>query len=355
MGFSAVLASCCLVLSFCSLFIAAQASEIDSFSRRGLVLGSVIPPAVPVIDAATNERLLNILNGLNARDNDCNPKDLEDAVVLGLSGHKIPNVLQGRPTFLYGYFGFMEPFVDRGHDDEHRFLFSVDHTQRQESIYRYLTPRQSIPIRATLGGAIRVGKLLIGSDKFGHFLGQGYEYYRTGSLKKAIARGDALEDEVLGYSSSGVYSYADLSANFAGYQFYKQLYKGDNPYIICQEGAWKLNERHPFTWADYITPAWDEAINCSGYRSANFANRVKRRIVELQEEQRKDLTCPVALTTCVDVLADYRARYGKEVASHLISPQCSTMADLGVKTRWSRQNLQVPGESPRHFPARWID
>ncbi|MHB1156762.1 MAG: hypothetical protein ACYC26_07975 [Phycisphaerales bacterium] len=74
-----------------------------------------------------------------------------------------------------------------------------------------------------------------GTDKIGHFFQQGYENYeldlkgRTQGLsepdrrKQIVAKGAALEKGVFGLFLSGIYSNADLAADYAGYKFYLNL------------------------------------------------------------------------------------------------------------------------------------
>lgn len=74
-----------------------------------------------------------------------------------------------------------------------------------------------------------------GTDKLGHFFMQGHTYYTIykyglahwKSIKKAhqimIVYGQVLEQTYLGTLVNGIYSNADLSANYAGWKFYMNL------------------------------------------------------------------------------------------------------------------------------------
>ena len=72
------------------------------------------------------------------------------------------------------------------------------------------------------------GRVAIGTDKLGHFFAQGYEYFEKAVLEgkgvdAAVAYGKSTEEGKYGLGTTGVYSYADLEANKAGYNFYKQF------------------------------------------------------------------------------------------------------------------------------------
>lgn len=76
-----------------------------------------------------------------------------------------------------------------------------------------------------------------GVDKIGHFFNQGFEYddiYRdairnrqseTSAVNAAIASGVKAENGIFGRVVDGVYSNADLAANFAGFYFYQNLFR----------------------------------------------------------------------------------------------------------------------------------
>lgn len=110
---------------------------------------------------------------------------------------------------------------------------------------------------------------MIGVDKLGHFMAEGYGYYQRaiepgGSNWMLPSNGGiSTENTYFGLHVSGVKSFADLSANFSGYQFWASILDGQNPYYGCNHGEFvKLRQ---FDWADYVTDAWDEGINCSQF------------------------------------------------------------------------------------------
>jgi hypothetical protein len=146
-------------------------------------------------------------------------------------------------------------------------------TSRRESIY------QGHPFWATrvaaifgVGPTIKVNGQLIGSDKMGHFLSQGrkfYNRYRRSKLESQAAEHSAYTERALfGQMTTGVYSNADLVANYEVFVFYRSLFANDvipgkKAILTWQEDEWLVNRS--FTWADHVNEYWDEALNVNHY------------------------------------------------------------------------------------------
>jgi hypothetical protein len=143
--------------------------------------------------------------------------------------------------------------------------------------------RQSIyqghPLYATrvaglfgVGPTIKVNGQLIGSDKLGHFLSQGRKFYRR-YLKyldesKAAEHSAYTERALFGQMTTGVYSNADLVANYEGLLFYRSLFEdgiipGKPAILAWQDDSWVIQRK--FTWADHVNEYWDEALNVNHY------------------------------------------------------------------------------------------
>ena len=143
--------------------------------------------------------------------------------------------------------------------------------------------RQSIyqghPLYATrvaglfgVGPTIKLNGQLIGSDKLGHFLSQGRKFYRR-YLKyldesKAAEHSAYTERALFGQMTTGVYSNADLVANYEGLLFYRSLFEdgiipGKPAILAWQDDGWVIQRK--FTWADHVNEYWDEALNVNHY------------------------------------------------------------------------------------------
>ncbi|HEX4923667.1 MAG TPA: hypothetical protein VFV50_06260 [Bdellovibrionales bacterium] len=136
----------------------------------------------------------------------------------------------------------------------------------------------------SFSGTINVYGNIIGLDKIGHFLKLGRDYYRV--YTEALANGkseqeseqlaiDTIgvwhEQHLYGKLASGIYSNADLSANFAGLMLYKRLFKGATiwnvryePLLRMQEdGRWELSAELDglALLKPFLTPHLNEALN----------------------------------------------------------------------------------------------
>lgn len=155
---------------------------------------------------------------------------------------------------------------------------------RYESIYR------GHPIWATrvaalfgVGPTIKLNGQLIGSDKLGHFLSQGRKFWfrfkRYQDETRAAEHSAYTERAIFGQATTGVYSNADLVANFEGYRFYRSLFEDDivpgKPAILSwREDHWVV--QRPFTWADYVNAYWDEALNVNHFDALLYPHMEKR-------------------------------------------------------------------------------
>ena len=186
---------------------------------------------------------------------------------------------------------------------------------RKNSIYRQVGFLQSIPITVyPLGKLLLVNGHHISGDKFSHFLNVGWSYHKkiefNGKPVEATLKwGQKTERGIWGLATSGVYSYADLVANYDGFRFWSTLFGGRDPdgnfiqpTFACIEDEWR--QVREFTWEEWITAGWDEAINCNFY--------AKR--LHISSDDRVDskpdsvvLTCPIDTRKCNELHTQYPA------------------------------------------------
>ena len=147
-----------------------------------------------------------------------------------------------------------------------------------------------------------------------------------------------MEKEVgkFGYSTTGIFSYADLAANFNGWRFWNRvLHEQDDPlkgvianfftrpYAACRiqvmdsirnlkiVRAWEPVAR--FDLSDYIDGAWDEGNNCNSYSDPFIEAKVMSRIAAVDPE----FSCPYSAEYCMEA----REKYG-EYARYVLHPSC---------------------------------
>ncbi|MBC8345682.1 MAG: hypothetical protein ISR82_06650 [Candidatus Marinimicrobia bacterium] len=132
-----------------------------------------------------------------------------------------------------------------------------------------------ISLRIMIDESINVNGIIIGVDKLTHFTGSGYLYHqlylrsvnkgnsKSQAMEKAIDLGIMGEKNILGRMASGVFSYADLEANFQGLLLGIGLCQNGKTRLIKRENNWILDK--PFDIRDYVNPNWNEAFNPSFY------------------------------------------------------------------------------------------
>jgi len=147
------------------------------------------------------------------------------------------------------------------------------HPRRRGSIYSGLPPWAT---RAAfffgVGPTIQVDGVLMGTDKLGHFVSQGWKYHkrylRSRSIGHAVRLGVRNEASIFGSPATGTFSNADLVANYEGLRFYRSLFEAgvveDLPAII----EWTDNRARvarPFDFRHHVNDYWDEALNPNRY------------------------------------------------------------------------------------------
>ncbi|MFZ1700828.1 MAG: hypothetical protein WBO10_06615 [Pyrinomonadaceae bacterium] len=158
---------------------------------------------------------------------------------------------------------------------------------------------------ATLSPTVKLYGSEFGTDKIDHFFQQGHKYYtiRDSGLKKrktaveaekkAVKWGQRTERTYFGLLVSGVYSNADLFANYVGMKFYQGLTEpvtvGESirPAIFkLENGFWQINENVDLRDSlikPFLTDHLNEALNPSGY-AFNVYPTVRRVV--------RDHACP---------------------------------------------------------------
>lgn len=270
-----------LLLAFLSVSTA-SASEIDSFTNRFEPLADV----APLIHQKANQALDETLRELEQSGCD------ELALYKKLRVHFNSIHQQGKLVD----FILHDPQVPR------RTL------KRDDSILRHhrVIDGQLIGRNSAAEGGFGIGSVvnfnghLIGSDKFEHMFGQGFRYFKGHYLQKKTLRsflglGILKEKTLLGGNilATGVFSFADLVANFEGMRFWNHLLQrredvlGENlgPVIACENNRWvKLKD---IDFRPFISVAVDEGYHCSTLATSRAAHNVRAEVAAL------GLNCPL--------------------------------------------------------------
>lgn len=261
--------------------LAAQSSfgsEPDNFTRRPTTVAELgDTSALNALNAQTEAMLASVLPGLTG----CNLGNLNLAVKGALGGGEI---------------GKLENWADE------QSTLKKTVIPYAESIYAGAGLFSTGSIGLAIDGivpSVVINGHYVGVDKLGHFFDQGYAYYEEiylrhhSSVETIENYGLADEDGGNGMASNGIRSYGDMAANFQGYLFWRDVASGPNPYFSCHDGVFARTARK-FDWAEYVSDAWDEAINCS-----EFSGSVQKVVDKALSGKAH---CPVMPQKCQGVL-----------------------------------------------------
>jgi hypothetical protein len=292
-----------------------RGAEIDSLTGRSAPLADSSDALERRFGEALEAGVLRANQTSAGCDDDALYRELRRALAAPFIGHAIAEALNEDATL-----------------DRRRI-------RRVDSIYRDLDLLDNVSVHwKDLSAVVRVGDVLMGVDKLGHFFVEGWEYFEIAHLDgegvaAAMEWGERSERTYFGRYTTGVHSYADLVANFEGMRFWLRVlgraedpldtgWRSRRPYVTCRKRFWLVGERRwhlsrKLALADYVTPVWDEAVNCCSYRNQEIEALVRARIAELSKASNVDYTCPLDPDGC----ARARERFG-EWAPRLLHPTC---------------------------------
>ena len=302
---------CVLLMSHLSI-----AAEVDSYSGTD----NYIFTARSFINEDINNRLKNAVEKLNADEISCakNNKDAEE-VYEYIQNALIENI----STFFVGH--FIAEYFNETIPDNKKIVIPFE-----RSVYHDISFLDGISLwlKGTLG-IIKVngyfhffGANYIGVDKLGHFFVEGFSFFEKaylendGDISKAIKWGVETENGKYGLVTTGVFSHADLVANFNGMRFWNQIlhfsddplekfFYHNKPFLSCKRAKWELVK--DFDLNEYTDAAWDEKINCNDYRNEEIALKVLQGFENAYDSDSWDGFCPAIKTRCEDVREKYKA------------------------------------------------
>lgn len=286
-----------------------HAAETDGFTKRY----DGIKDGMPLLNAEIRKRIvlsISELNKTSRKTKVCDWKELDSKL-----GERLRRPIVGQIESLVNSSGNFP-----------KFSFPL-----AESVYKTLPSITFMPIYVgnflgiTFGNQIGHDGLVIGTDKLGHFLDEGYYYYTAVhewgyTFEEALDFGSYLENTFDGKWTSGVYSYADLAANYEGHRFWENALgipgKGrSSKYFYCRDGDWHIKRQ--FDLADYLNEAWDEGMNCNEFRSEDMKLAVDEQIKGLELKNGKRFACPVFPDRVPQMIKRYGA-YAKKILNSKI-------------------------------------
>jgi hypothetical protein len=321
------------------VFSAGHASEIDSVTPRKVEL----PDSLAAINAIFDQRIRTGIDNANKKrviteviegiplvteGEYCNENDLYA---------ELRKAIFDSMTASWGLKGYDLDLELRGLLAKQSYSLSLN-----DSIYRDIDYIEGFSLKLKeLSDVIRIDGHLVGLDKLGHFFSEGWQYFELtedveNNIDDALTWGKEKESGLYGYTTTGIFSFADLVANFNGWRFWNKVLlkhddplKGfiaqlfDRPYVTCDiqildslkqrklVKAWEYNSR--FDFSEYIDGAWDEGNNCNSYADPIIEAKVMARIHNVDP----GFACPVNPGAC----SEAREKYG-EFARQVLHPFC---------------------------------
>lgn len=320
-----------------------RAAEIDSVTPRRIHLAD----SLQAINAIFNQRVMEGIAKANAKRDDFEDLTTEDFCDEEILYAEMRKAIFQSFTASWGLKGYSLDKQLRELLADRSYSLSLN-----DSIYRDMSYIEGFSLNLKeLSDVVRVRGHLVGLDKLGHFFSEGWKYFELdqgegNSLDQVLQWGKEQENGKYGYTTTGIFSFADLVANFNGLRFWKRVLGKssdpllgfvanllDSPYVTCDiqiaasitnmkiVKAWERNRK--FDLAVYLDGAWDEGNNCNSYADPVIEEKVSSRIAKIDSQ----FNCPVLPETCLEA----REKYGK-YAKELLHPSCLIVpAHRGVK------------------------
>ena len=336
-----------LILFFIFIRLGISA-EVDSFNKRF----DEIPDMTDILNKKTISYFKQAVKDLNKKSHNCDQKGLYRRMRRDFKNH-----MTGR---------FNRWMINSKE-------VKVIYTTPKKSIYKYWDSFESFPIKllsplmlkkpaGVLAGYVRVGDTFLGTDKFEHFLGTGFSYFKSyflnrKSIEETVQIGWNDEVGLLGGMTVGVMSFGDLAAEFNGMFFWNDILrfndnktivtqendyvanKRNGPYIICKNKKWSINKGKVFDWRNYVDDSFDEAINCSLFKTKGMVSKVKKALKELGQDGRQ-YQCPMSKLK----FEKLKKKYGKYGPFILNSKGLGHITKKIKKMKWKKATLQQSQE-----------
>lgn len=233
--------------------------ETDPITRRSEVLADATAPANAYADALLHAAVLDTNRRTACSGTDDEVRDvLAERIFRATSPREYVESRPGLAGEGHGiYSGWLESeqHVDRRNFDDRSDLFGG-------------IAFGAAPVLSSAGtcSLVSIAGVLMGTDKPDHFWYSGYVYYHLAEKhgnEAAIEYGTRTELTYYGMMTSSTFSYADLHANWRGWQFYQGLLGPQSIFQRDDRGC--VEQVRPFDWADWVDWRWDEVLNPNVY------------------------------------------------------------------------------------------
>lgn len=290
-----------------------------------------------------NQRINLVLKSAAKATPSCDVEQLYDSTKKHLSP-------RGMVAKIFG--GGIEEWVI-GNNSIERYTPQIESSIYKDTPYSrsFLAIGGKIFKMATVYQSIRINGHLIGVDKLSHFFETGLELYKDHlrpdaikkygletQLNKVIHRSIELEETHLGWTITGIKSYADIHAHLQGALFWAEYFDLDNGWLNCHEGQFELKKT--FDIGQHAQAGWSEGIQCNEYAKSedtylekffnseaalSFQKEVDANILALENQTKKRHECPIRPAGCQESRKFLTHHFGFLTQEHLdllMTPQC---------------------------------
>ncbi len=292
------------IIAMSCLPLTGFSAEIDAFSKRF----RPVKESLDVVNVLTNRLLQESLDEANEKKDTCDQGRLYKSL---------------RKRFNNQYQGELAKTIINSDEFPKVKIPSKESIYQDFKWYEAIVQGGTARISDPIADQMMVNGILVGTDKFEHFLGSGYRYFKKfyldeKPLEDALNIGWKAETGLLGAVTTGVMSYADLTANFNGMRFWNHLLLENDdvlgaeynqgPFVKCVDEKWVTTEQK-IDWANYIDKAFDEGINCSRFKNESLAQKVAARleILEQEDKQGRTYSCPME----PNAIEELKNKYGR--------------------------------------------
>jgi hypothetical protein len=321
------------ILTSTFVFQVSFAAEIDSVTPRKLKLDN----SLTIINAIFNQRVQEGIKKTNAKQGDIEGIERDEFCDEKILYTELRKAIFQSFTASWGLKGYELDKQLRNLLTGQSYSLSLN-----DSIYRDINYLEGFSLNIKeLSDIVNVNGHLIGLDKMGHFFAEGWKYfeltqYDDQNINQVLEWGKEQESGKFGYTTTGIFSFSDLAANFNGWRFWNKVLLRENdplkgvianffnrPYITCETQimdsiknkrlikAWEYNTR--FDLSDYLDGTWDEGNNCNSYKDPVIEEKVALRIKNVNP----DFTCPFIAEHCLQS----QRKYGY-YAKYVLHPYC---------------------------------
>ncbi len=266
-------------------------AETDHYTYRG----EAIEDVADILDDLANSYLEESINILNQSEN-CNDSKQSEM--------NLYNEL--KKYFANHKSGILTQKILHDNIIDLRMISLDDSIYSEWSIWNgfLLGRKKAAQSPLALAPMMNLNGKVIGTDKLEHLFGMGFIYFKKHyikdkSLQSTLKSGVLREKTFLGGNNlaTGVFSYADLSANFNGMRFWNHILQkrpdvlGENlgPFVKCENSKWKRVEGKRIKFSLYLDDSVDESLNCSKFATKGGVRKFKEAIKRIDPKN----TCPM--------------------------------------------------------------